>query len=344
MKRRIVFGLALVLLVVMIGGGALAADKKMKIKLASLAVPDPFKSAAQAAFLVFKEEVESNSGGRIEVELYSAGMLGNETDTLEATKNGVVEMFSASMVALNRIFPPAFIMGSPYLFRNNNVAWEVAEGPFGQKLLDAFTEKTGIKALASTSLGFMAISNNVRPLRKPEDFKGIKFRGMGKMQVAMFEALGAAAVPISWTEVYTSLQTGVVQGQTNPPAIIYGFKIYEVQKYLSLCNSQFAYQFIVANKPWYDSLSKEDRNIIDDALKVALITIKGVGALLNQQAVESLVKAGVQVDRLSGDEIVALQKVARPVCLDWLRKQVDPKWVDEMVEAIDAAEKKLGYQ
>lgn len=327
-----------------VGPAALASEKNITIKLASLGLPDPFKSAGYASKLVFKDQVETNSGGRILVDIFPAGQLGNETDSLEAIKNGVIEMFSASMVGLNRIFPPAFVMGSPYLFRNLNVAYEVSEGPYGQKLLDAFTEKTGIKGLSVLSLGFSAISNSVRPIRTPEDFKEIKFRGMGKMQVAMFESLGASAVPISWTEVYTSLQTGVVKGQTNPPAIIDAFKIYEVQKYLTLCNTQYSYQFWVANKPWYDSLSKADKEIISEALTVANITAKGMGALLNQKAVENLKAAGMQVDALSAEEIAGLQQVARPKCLAWLKTEIDPQWVDELQAAIVDAEKKLSSE
>lgn len=344
MRKSVVALLVVVLALACLAGPVLAADKKMTIKLASLGLPDPFKSAGYAAYLVFKDQVEANSGGRMEVEIFPAGQLGNETDSLEAIKNGVIEMFSASMVGLNRIFPPAFVMGSPYLFRNLNVAWEVSQGAYGQKLLDAFTAKTGIKGLGVLGLGFTAISNSVRPTRTPADFKGIKFRGMGKMQVAMFESLGASAVPISWTEVYTSLQTGVVQGQTNPPAIISAFKIYEVQKYMALCNSQYGYQFWVANKGWYDSLSPADQKIIRDALKVAGATARGMGALLNQKAVAHLKSVGMQVDALTGEEISALQQVARPKCLAWLKTQMDPQWVDDLVAAITDAEKKLGYK
>lgn len=344
MKKALLTVCSLVIFAGWLAGPAAAADDKMTINIASLGLADEFKSAGYASKLVFKDQVEANSGGRIQVTMYPAGQLGNETDSLEALKNNVIQMFSASMVGLNRLYPPAFIMGSPYLFRNLNVAWEVSEGEFGQKLLDAFTEKTGIKGLAYLNLGFTAISNKVRPLRKPEDFKGIKFRGMGKMQVAMFESLGASAVPISWTEVYTSLQTGVVEGQTNPPAIINAFKIYEVQDYLTLCNAQYSYQFWVANNSWYESLSESDKKIVRDAIVVANSTAKGLAALLNQKAVTQLKEAGMKIDSLNSDEIEAIQKVARPKCLEWLKGEVGEDWVNGLVDAIDKAEKKLGYK
>lgn len=344
MKRGGLIFCLVFILILGLSGGVFAAEKKVNIKFASLGAPDPMKSAGYAAMLVFKEQVETNSGGRITVEMYPAGSLGNETVSLEATKNGVIQMFAASMVALNRIYPPAFCMASPYLFRNLNVAWEVGQGEFGKKLLDGFTEKTGIKGLAVSGLGFSAISNSVHPIRKPADFKGIKFRGMGKMQVSMFESLGASAVPISWTEVYTSLQTGVAKGQTNPPAIIYAFKLYEVQKYLTLANSQYGYQFWVANKAWYDGLSDVDKRIVRDALDAAMITCRGMGMVLNMKSLDDLKKVGMHIDGLTGAEIKAMQDLARPKCLAWLKTQMDPKWVEDLLAAIDQAEKKLGYK
>jgi TRAP-type transport system periplasmic protein len=344
MKKLIKFVVITCTLIITFSSPLIALDKPMKIKFAYMGNPDLFKDVGHASASIFKKLVESGSGGRIEVELYPAGVLGNETDSLESTKRGVIQIFSASLVALNRIYPPSIAMSSPYLFKNLNVAWEVTRSDYANKMLNDFTEKTGIQGLAIFDLGFNAISNSVKPLRNPSDFKGIKFRGMGRMQVEMFESLGAAAVPISWTEVYTSLQTGVVNGQTNPPGIIYGFKLYEVQKYLSLANSQYAYQFWVANKQWYDSVTPQDKILIRDAIESALYSARGIGIIQDQNAIEELKKLGVQVDALSNEEITEFQKIARPKCLEWLRTQMDPKWIDELLVAIEKTEKKLGYK
>ena len=343
MKKTTVLSIVLPLLFVFFTGLSYAAEKPVKLKFAHLGNPDPFKSAGQAAVLNFKYLMEKGSGGRYQIDIYPAGTLGKEIDLMEAVKNNVVQFFSASMVALHRIFPPALIMMSPYVFRNEAVAWEVIDGAFGQKLLDAFTEKTDVKAFLVFDVGFSTITNSVRPLRKPEDFKGIKFRGMGTLQVNMFNSLGGSAVPISWTEVYTSLQTGVVHGQTNPPSIIYAFKLYEVQKYLSLANSQFMYQLWVCNKQWYDGLSEEDKKLIRDAAKGASQTVRGMSLLLDQKAITELKKVGMTVSALSDSEIVELQKLARPAGLKWLKTQMDPQWVDDFMMAVKEAEKKLGY-
>jgi TRAP-type C4-dicarboxylate transport system substrate-binding protein len=234
-------------------------------------------------------------------------------------------------------------MMAPYVFKNDSIAWEVVDGPYGQKLLDAFTEKTGIKALAIVDSGFLAITNNKRTVQKPADFKGIKFRAMGPLQAKMFKTLGSSGVPIPWPETYTSLQTGVADGQTNAAFVVAVFKLYEVQKYMSLANSQFGYQIWLCNKSWYDSLSGADKIILKNAVKAGRLSTRSMALLREQESLTQLKKAGMKITALTGEEIGALQKLAGPACLDWLRTQMDPKWVDDMQQAIAAAEKKLGY-
>jgi TRAP-type C4-dicarboxylate transport system substrate-binding protein len=210
--------------------------------------------------------------------------------------------------------------------------------------MDGLTQKTGIKGLRILdTAGYLVLTNNVRQLKSPADFKGIKFRGMDSLQVAMFKALGGSAVPIAWPEVYTSLQTGVVQGQTNPTFIVDWAKFYEVQKYLTLANTQYGYQMLICNKGWYDSLSAEDRRIIDDAAQMAQMTARGLGVVLEQIALEKLKEKGMDIYALSDQETLEFQKVARPACLKWLKSQMDPKLVDDFMADVKAAEEKLGY-
>lgn len=257
---------------------------------------------------------------------------------MQAVKSNAVQMTSASMVTLSRIFPPAQVMMAPYIFKNDAVAWRVVDGPYGQKLLDAFTAKTGIKALAIVDSGFLTITNSKRQIRKPADFKGIKFRAMGPLQANMFKALGASAVPIPWPETYTSLQTGVADGQTNAAFVVAVFKLYEVQKYMSLANSQFGYQLWLCNKAWYDSLSEADKVILGDAVKAGRLSTRSMALLREQESLTQLKKEGMEITALTGEEIASLQTLAGPACLDWLRTQMEPKWVDELQEAIAKAE------
>ena len=331
----IVFGLTLNM--------PLAEAKPVKIKYAHLGPPKPFDSAIHGAAVAFKYIMEKRSGGRFQVDIYPSGTLGKEIDMMEAVKNNVIQVHAASMGGLYRIFPPALLPFSPFIFRNEAIATEVIDGPFGKKILDGFTEEKGIKGLGFLNVLFMAITNSVRQLRTPADMKGIKFRGMDTLQVTMFKSLGASAVPIAWPETYTSLQTGVVHGQTNPSFIVSWAKLDEVQKYMTLANSQYGYQWIVCNKRWYDTLSPENKMIVHDATKYAQYTSRGLSALLEEKAITELKEKGMDVYALSDQETLEFQKLARPACLEWLKTQMDPKWVDELISAIKDAETKLGY-
>jgi tripartite ATP-independent transporter DctP family solute receptor len=341
MKRSVIFSVVLVTTLIFFMGLAIGAEKE--IKFAYLGKPDPHKAAYTTGVVNFAHLIEKGSGGRLKVKIFPSGTLGKETDILQAVRSNAVQMTSASMVTLSRIFPPAQVMMAPYVFKNDAIAWEVVDGPYGRKLLDAFTEKTGIKALAIVDSGFLAITNNKRPVRKPEDFKGIKFRAMGPLQAAMFKALGASAVPIPWPETYTSLQTGVVDGQTNAAFVVAVFKLYEVQKYMSLANSQFGYQLWICNKTWYDSLSEADKGVLRDAVKAGRLSTRSMALLREQESLIQLKKEGMKTAALTGEEISSLQKLAGPDCLKWLKTKMDPKWVDDMLKAVANAEKKLGY-
>ena len=341
MKKSILFFVVSTLTLAFSLGPAGAAGPA--INFAYLGKPDPHKAAYTTGVVNFAHLVEKGSGGRMKVKIFPSGTLGKETDILQAVRSNAVQMTSASMVTLSRIFPPAQVMMAPYIFKNDSVAWEVVDGPYGQKLLDAFTAKTGIKALAIVDSGFLTITNSKHPARKPADFKGIKFRAMGSLQATMFKALGASAVPIPWPETYTSLQTGVVDGQTNAAFVVAIFKLYEVQKYMSMANSQFGYQIWLCNKAWYDSLSDADKVILKSAVKAGRLSTRSMALLREQESLTQLKKEGMQIAALTGEEISVLQKLAGPASLDWLKTQMDPKWVDEMMQAVADAEKTLGY-
>ena len=341
MKKSILFFIGLAMTLVFSLGSGWSADSA--IKFAYLGKPDPHKAAYTTGVVNFAHLMEKGSGGRLQVKIFPSGTLGKETDIMQAVKSNAVQMTSASMVTLSRIFPPAQVMMAPYIFKNDAVAWEVVDGPYGQKLLDAFTAKTGIKALAIVDSGFLTITNSKRAVRTPEDFKGIKFRAMGPLQANMFKALGASAVPIPWPETYTSLQTGVADGQTNAAFVVAVFKLYEVQKYMSLANSQFGYQLWLCNKSWYDGLSKADRDILRDAVKAGRMSTRSMALLREQESLTQLKAQGMEITALTGEQINTLQKLAGPACLDWLKTQMEPVWVDDLLKSIAAAENKLGY-
>lgn len=341
MKKGLIFTLCTVVgMLFMMGPTPSVAGT---INFAYLGKPDPHKAAYTTGVVNFAHLLEKGSGGKMQVKIFPSGTLGKETDILQALRSNAVQITSASMVTLSRIFPPSQVMMAPYIFKNDAIAWEVVDGPYGQRMLDEFTAKTGIKALAIVDSGFLTITNSKRTVRKPADFKGIKFRAMGPLQAKMFQSLGASAIPIPWPETYTSLQTGVAHGQTNAAFVVAVFKMYEVQKYLSLANSQFGYQLWLCNKQWYDGLSKSEKGILRDAVHAGRMSTRAMALLREQESITQLKNAGMTITALTSDEIATLQRLAGPSSLEWLKTKMDPKWVEDLQLAVKQAEKKLGY-
>jgi len=347
MKKRIIYPIFLVFILLGLAlnvNPALAAGKPIKLKYAHIDVGQPLGSFIHAASVAFKNVMEKRSGGKYEVVIYPSGTLGKEIDLMEAVKNNVIQIHGASSGGLFRIFPESLLIWTPYAFRNPRVASEVIDGPFGQRLLDAFTEKTGIKGLSIHDIyGYDSINNSVRPIRKPADMKGLKFRGMDTMQTTHFRALGASAIPIPFAEVYTALQTGVVKGTFHPPFIVRWKKFYEVMKHMTRYPSQYGNNWIVCNKQWYDSLSPEEKLIVRDAARASVIASRGLCLIKEQLDVAYLKEKGMQIIALTDKEALEFRKVAQGPCVEWLKTQMDPKWMDELMEAIKVAERKLGY-
>jgi len=345
MMKKCFWVCSLVIIFVMaISTHALAADP-YKVKFAHMGAPKTFESPIHASVVGFKYMLEKRSGGKFDVEIYHSGSLGKEVDMMEALQSNVIQLYMASAAGFHRIFPQAMIFYTPYIFRNADIAMEVVQGPFGKKVRDAFEAKTGMKVLdVAGSYAYMAITNNKRPIRKPGDLKGLKFRVMDPMGGTMFKSLGASAVPISWAEVYTSLQTGVVDGQTNPTFIVSWAKLNEVQKYMTLANSQWGYQLVLCNKQWYESLKPQDVINVRDAMSASYHAGAGLSLLVDDASIKDLKEKGMQVELLSNDEVKAFQEVAGPACMQWVRDNLGNDWADALLAAIDEAEKKLGYK
>jgi tripartite ATP-independent transporter DctP family solute receptor len=305
---------------------------------------NPFESPIHSACLGFKAAVEKLTAGKYQVNIYPAGTLGKELDLMEAVKTNQIQVNLATPGGLYRVFPPAYLCSTPFIFRNEAVGMATVDGPFTQKIVDAFTAETGIKALGFIDLGtFGCYTNNIRPIKKPADMKGIKFRAMDQLQITAFKALGASAVPIAWPETYTSLQTGVVQGQSNPTYIIMQAKFAEVQKYLTITRSSYSPLLFVCSKKWYESLSAKEQQAMRHAALYGRAASRGMGLVLEGIALEKLKKDGMQIEILSPEEVQEFRNLALPKCLEMLRTQMNPKWVDGLLDAVKEAEAKLGY-
>jgi tripartite ATP-independent transporter DctP family solute receptor len=200
-----------------------------------LAVVTPPHHAYALGAKEFARLVKDGTGGEVIIKVYAGGQLGKgERELLEGLQLGTIHLAVTATGPVSNFSPSMGVVDLPFLFTSPHHVDKILDGHVGRELLDDL-ESASIKGLSFFENGFRNFTNSRRRLRKPGDFKGLKFRTMeNPVHLASVRQLGAQAVPMSWGEVYTSLQTKVIDGQENPVAIIHAYKLSEVQKYLSL--------------------------------------------------------------------------------------------------------------
>ena len=241
----------------------LPGQAKKTLKLATV-TPDhhAYTKGAQE----FARLVEKGTNGEVVIKVYGGGQLGKgERELLEGLQLGTIDLAVTATGPVSNFSEDMGVVDLPFLFTGNEHVDKVLDGPIGRSLLDGL-EKADIKGLAFFENGFRNFTNSKRSLRKPEDFQGLKFRTMeNPVHLASVRQLGAQAVPMSWGEVYTSLQTGVIDGQENPVAIVFAFKLSEVQKYLSLTGHFYSPAPLSMSLKKFKGLKTEHQKVILDA-------------------------------------------------------------------------------
>ena len=212
----------------------------------------------------FAEEVNERSEGRLNVQVYPAGQLGNERQQISALQGGLQEILVTASTNVTNMHPPLSLLDLPFAFGNEVEADAVTMGDFSEKLLDGL-DASGLVGLALWENGFRVISNNVHPISTPADLEGIKMRVLGApVFIDTFGALGSSPVPMPFTELYSALETGTVDGQDNTFVTVDMMKFYEVQKHLTLTNHMYSAFIVLAGKPFMDRLTPEDRAVLEE--------------------------------------------------------------------------------
>ncbi|WP_047045289.1 DctP family TRAP transporter solute-binding subunit [Vibrio mexicanus] len=290
-----------------------------------------------AATQVFKNIVEAESGGRINVNVFPSGQLGGETELLQSTQEGMLTMTMVSG-AYSKLCKEANVLEIPYLFPSEPVAWEVLDGEFGQKLNEQCLNTTGLRNLAYGETGFRHFTNSKREIRSPEDMKGLKIRVMTTpLYVELVKSLGAEPTPISFPEVPAALTTGVIDGQENPVSVINASKFYELQEYITLDGHVYGTDFLLINDDFYSSLNAKDRDIIDRAAKVAGTVGRAIQQVNSAEGLETLSKKGMKITSLSPEQLNQFREATQPQVIRWLETSVDQKWINGALEAVEAA-------
>ncbi len=240
----------------------------------------------------FAKRVAELSGGKIEVKVYPNAVLGKDKAVLRKMKFNSIQMAAPTFSKFTGLVPQLGVFSLPFIFKDENHLHRVLDGEVGQKLLNMVTKK-GYVALAYWDNGFKQMSDNVRPLIKPSDAKGLKFRVMNsKVLMAQFRAIGAIPQPLPFSEVYSALQQGVVDGQENTISNIYTKKFYEVQKYMTMTNHGYLGYMVVMSKKAWKKLPADMQKVVKQAMK------------------EATAKERVWADALNNEQLAKIQEYA----------------------------------
>jgi tripartite ATP-independent transporter DctP family solute receptor len=241
---------------------------------------------------IFKNQVERNSNGRIEVKVFPNNQLGDYASMLQQIERNLLSMAMINVGLYATYFPDIQALDIPFLFRNPRQANEmlvIKEGSYGKELSDRMAAKTNLRVLTFFCGAMRDFSNSKREIKTPDDMKGLRIRVMQiPSHIKTVEALGASATPISYSELYTALQTGVVDGQDNPPFVLNTIRLYEVQKFLTLDHHFANIHSLCMSEKFFKSLSPEDQAIVLDAANMAMRSYTGVQYAKEELDIENL--------------------------------------------------------
>ena len=252
----------------------------------------PVNKRAQEAI----ERIRNATNGRLEIKLFPANQLGSDTDLMSQIRNGGVEFFNQASVVLSTLVPAAGIVNTGFAFHDYKEVWSAMDGPLGA-YVRAQIEKVGLLTMSKPwDNGFRQITTSTRPVKTAGDLKGLKLRvPAAPMLTSLFTALGASPTPINFNEVYSSLQTKLVEGQENPLAIISTARLYEVQKFCAMSNHVWDAYWILGNRRAIERLPKDIQEIVRRELDKAATDERADIASLSISARNDLAAKGVQI-------------------------------------------------
>lgn len=214
------------------------------------------------AALRFAELVNERTRGAIQIQVFPNGVLGNDPALISAVRGGLIEIAATGNPFFTGLAPKLNVLDLPYLFRDRRHAAAVLDGPIGEDLRNEL-EGSNLKALATLDIGWRNLTNSRRPVRTPEDIRGLKIRTTpNPAHIKAFQLLGAIATPLAFSELFTALEVGSVDGQENPVTLILSARFFEVQKHLTLTRHAFTTGPLVMNKEKFEGLAPDLRTIL----------------------------------------------------------------------------------
>ncbi|MFH1539195.1 MAG: TRAP transporter substrate-binding protein [bacterium] len=256
------------------------------------------------------ERVKELSDGKILMQVYPSAQLGSEKETLENTRMGVIDINRVSCAPISEFMEEMGVFSMPYIFRDEEHEWKVLDGEIGSRLAAKLTD-VGMIGIAYYDSGARSFYNTSKPINSPANLKGLKIRTQkSKIMIDLVEALGASATPMAFEEVYSALQTGVIDGAENNPPSYDSTGHYEVAKYYSLDEHSRIPEIVVISKITWDRFTDEERDIISRAAKESEEVQKRLWKEYEEKSMKKVAAAGCKINR---PDKTAFLEGARPV-------------------------------
>ena len=287
--------------------------------------------------LKFKEIVEEQTDGAIKVETYHSGQLGDDRTMTEALQLGSQEITVPSTAVIANFIPEFSVFDIPFLFPNEQVADAVLGGEVGEGLLEKL-EAQNLVGLGYWENGFRDLTNSVRPVATIEDFRGLNIRTMeNQLHLEAFRALGANPTPMAFTELFTALQQGTVDGQENPYATIYLQKFFEVQDYVSDTHHIYSPWVFLVSKPFFDGLTPEQQEIVTEAAYAAGAYQRELNRAASAEYLENLIAEGMTYTEISPEARQEMVDKIQPV-VEKFAGQIGEEVVEAVFQAVADAQ------
>ncbi|HUH92555.1 MAG TPA: TRAP transporter substrate-binding protein [Casimicrobiaceae bacterium] len=314
---------------------AVSAQAQIKERTLRFATVNPPGHPIVAGMEKFAAVVNQKSGGKITVKLFPGSQLGGDVEVLASVQGGTIDITSMNSGILQNQVKEFAIVDFPFLFDNGKEADAVMDGPVGKELAEKLPAK-GLVNLAYWELGFRDLTDSKRPVTKLSDIEGLKLRVIqSPIYVDTWKALGANPVPMAFPEVYSGLEQKTIDGQENPVTVILANKFNEVQKYLALTHHVYNPQSVLMSKKTWDSLSKQEQDIITAAAKEATAYQREFSREASGKALAELKKT-MTVTEIAPTEMAKIRAAVKPV-VDKYTADVGPALVKQLYAEIDKA-------
>jgi len=301
LRRRCIAAIGLAAAALLAGGPSFA---QTELKLGHVGEPG---SLLAASCEEYAKRINARLAGKVKVVVFGSSQLGGDKEMLQKVKLGTLDMVLPSTVMSSEV--DLFgIFEMPYLVKDREHMKRIEQAVFWPKLAPE-AEKKGLRTIAVWENGYRNITNNKHPIKTPDDLKGIKLRvPEGKWRVKMFQAYGANPSPMKFSELFTALQTGVMDGQENPLTQIYSAKLQEVQKYLSLSGHVYTPSYLIVGSRKWATLPADVRKVLEDTAKETQAFVYETAAREENELLGKLKQGGMQVNEVDKDAFFAASK------------------------------------